>query len=46
MALMGNNKDITIPVQHHYSSVPLPSAGLLDLAFFHATQETKDGGEI
>ena len=44
MALMGVNKDIADPFKRGFTSVPLPSAGLLDLAFFRALHETKDGG--
>ena len=46
MALMGVNKDIADPFKRGFTSVPLPSAGLLDLAFFRALHETKDGGRI
>ncbi|CAG2201917.1 CENPE [Mytilus edulis] len=44
IALMGINKDVSEPFKRGYSSVPLVSAGLLDLAFFHATNEVRDGG--
>ncbi|XP_048772983.2 transmembrane protein 232-like isoform X2 [Ostrea edulis] len=44
MALMGVNKELTEPFQRGYVSIPLTSAGLLDLAFFHAATETRDGG--
>ncbi|XP_052795602.1 uncharacterized protein LOC128228360 isoform X2 [Mya arenaria] len=44
MALMGMNRDIADPFKRGYTVVPLHSAGLLDLAFFRAMTETKDGG--
>ncbi|KAK3085879.1 hypothetical protein FSP39_009975 [Pinctada imbricata] len=44
MALMGLNKEVSEPFQRGYISVPLASAGLIDLAFFHATNEIRDGG--
>lgn len=44
MALMGVNRELTDPFQRGYVSIPLISAGLLDLAFFHAANETRDGG--
>lgn len=44
MALMGINKEVSEPFKRGYTSVPLVSAGLLDLAFFHATNEVRDGG--
>lgn len=44
LALIGNNKDVSTPVRHHVRNLPLKSTGLLDLAFFHATNEVKDGG--
>jgi len=44
VALMGINHDVADPFRRGYSSVPLHSAGLLDLAFFRAMTETKDGG--
>ncbi|XP_060065301.1 transmembrane protein 232-like isoform X1 [Ylistrum balloti] len=44
MALIGNNKDVTNPVRYHVHNLPLKSSGLLDLAFFHATNEVRDGG--
>ena len=44
MALMGVNRELTDPFQRGYVSIPLTSAGLLDLAFFHAANETRDGG--
>lgn len=46
IALMGINKDVSEPFKRGYSSVPLVSAGLLDLAFFHATNEVRDGGKL
>ena len=42
---MGVNKDIADPFKRGFTSVPLPSAGLLDLAFFRALHEAKDGGK-
>lgn len=45
MALMGVNKELTDPFQRGFVSIPLASAGLLDLAFFHAASETRDGGK-
>jgi hypothetical protein len=45
MALMGINKEVSEPFKRGYTSVPLVSAGLLDLAFFHATNEVRDGGK-
>lgn len=45
IALMGINKDVSEPFKRGYTSVPLTSAGLLDLAFFHATNEVRDGGK-
>lgn len=44
IALMGINKEVSEPFKRGYTSVPLVSAGLLDLAFFHATNEVRDGG--
>lgn len=44
MALMGLNKEVSEPFQRGYISIPLVSAGLIDLAFFHATNEIRDGG--
>ncbi|XP_052278054.1 uncharacterized protein LOC127876689 isoform X2 [Dreissena polymorpha] len=44
MALMGMNQDIADPFKRGWSMVPLHSAGLLDLAFFRAMTESKDGG--
>lgn len=44
MALMGVNKELSDPFQRGFVSIPLASAGLLDLAFFHAASETRDGG--
>ncbi|XP_062576712.1 transmembrane protein 232-like [Saccostrea cucullata] len=44
MALMGVNKELTDPFQRGFVSIPLVSAGLLDLAFFHAASEARDGG--
>jgi hypothetical protein len=44
MALMGVNRDLSEPFQRGFISIPLISAGLLDLAFFHAVSETTDGG--
>ena len=46
MALMGINKEVSEPFKRGYTSVPLVSAGLLDLAFFHATNEVRDGGNV
>ena len=46
LALMGVNRDMADPFKRGFTSVPLPSAGLLDLAFFKAINETKDGGKI
>ncbi|XP_041358680.1 transmembrane protein 232-like isoform X2 [Gigantopelta aegis] len=44
MALVGHNKDLMDPVRRLFTTVPLPSAGLIDLAFFHPLNEVKDGG--
>ena len=46
MALMGVNKETADPFKRGFTSVPLPSAGLLDLAFFRALNEAKDGGTV
>ncbi|KAK3577758.1 hypothetical protein CHS0354_017457 [Potamilus streckersoni] len=43
-ALMGNNRDLSDPFKRVYPSVPLQSAGLLDLAFFKPIIEANDGG--
>ena len=43
---MGINKEVSEPFKRGYTSVPLVSAGLLDLAFFHATNEVRDGGNV
>ncbi|KAJ8297545.1 hypothetical protein KUTeg_024076 [Tegillarca granosa] len=44
VALMGNNREVAEPFKRGVISIPLKSAGLLDLAFFHAANEIKDGG--
>ena len=44
LALMGVNRETADPFKRGFTSVPLPSAGLLDLAFFKAINEAKDGG--
>lgn len=44
MALMGINNDVADPFKRGYLSLPLPSAGLLDLAFFKAQTEVPDKG--
>ncbi|KAL3880654.1 hypothetical protein ACJMK2_032876 [Sinanodonta woodiana] len=43
-ALMGSNRDLSDPFKRVYPSVPLQSAGLLDLAFFKPINEARDGG--
>ena len=45
LALMGSNQDIADPFKRGYNNLPLHSAGLLDLAFFRAVSETRDGGK-
>lgn len=42
---MGVNREIADPFKRGFTSVPLPSAGLLDLAFFKALNEVRDGGK-
>lgn len=44
LALMGTNQDVADPFKRGILSRPLSSAGLLDLAFFHALNEQQDGG--
>ncbi|ESO94973.1 hypothetical protein LOTGIDRAFT_232123 [Lottia gigantea] len=44
MALVGLNTDITEPYRRGYGIIPLVSAGLIDLAFFHTSVENHDGG--
>ena len=46
MALVGLNRDLMDPVRRLFTTVPLPSAGLIDLAFFHPLNEVKDGGQF
>nr|KAG5711617.1 hypothetical protein BaRGS_016799 [Batillaria attramentaria] len=44
MALVGNNVNMMEPYRRIVTTVQLPSAGLLDLAVFHALNEADDGG--
>ncbi|XP_053389979.1 uncharacterized protein LOC128552922 isoform X3 [Mercenaria mercenaria] len=44
LALMGLNQDVADPFKRGYNNLPLHSAGLLDLAFFKAVNESRDGG--
>ncbi|XP_060593523.1 transmembrane protein 232-like isoform X2 [Ruditapes philippinarum] len=44
LALMGTNQDVADPFKRGYNNLPLHSAGLLDLAFFKAVSEARDGG--
>lgn len=42
-ALVGDNADFRDVLRQRITQMPLPSAGLLDLAFFHSTTDAKDG---
>lgn len=44
LALMGSNRDIADPFKRSNNTLPLHSAGLLDMAFFKAVNESRDGG--
>ncbi|XP_050415849.2 uncharacterized protein LOC126829773 [Patella vulgata] len=44
MALVGLNEDMTEAYRRGHGQIPLPSAGLIDLAFFHTKMEKQDGG--
>ena len=45
MALVGTNVRLAEPQHRMITTIQLPSAGLLDLAVFHALNEATDGGE-
>ena len=45
-ALVGNNKDITDLHRKNTYKIPMKSAGLLDLVYFKAENESKDWGKI
>ena len=45
MALVGTNVRLAEPQHRMVTTIQLPSAGLLDLAAFHALNEATDGGE-
>ncbi|XP_067661343.1 transmembrane protein 232-like [Haliotis asinina] len=44
MAMAGINKDLLEPMRRGYTTVPLPSAGLIDLVYFKPLHEVRDGG--
>ncbi|XP_064599002.1 uncharacterized protein LOC135465646 isoform X2 [Liolophura sinensis] len=44
-ALVGDNEDFREVLRRRITQMPLSSAGLLDLAFFHSATDSKDGSE-